>query len=74
MVEGKIRTRSYDDKDGNKRYVTEVYADNFQFLGRKADNQASGGVSANPAAQAQPMQNNNASGSGSEPNGGMMIF
>ncbi|MCW3806528.1 single-stranded DNA-binding protein [Plebeiibacterium marinum] len=58
FVEGKIRTRSYDDKDGNKRYVTEVYADNFQFLGRKADNQASGGVSANPAAQAQPMQNN----------------
>lgn len=31
-VEGKIRTRSWDDKDGNKRYTTEIDADNFQML------------------------------------------
>lgn len=31
-VEGKIRTRSWDDKDGNKRYTTEIEADNFQML------------------------------------------
>ncbi|MDP4185195.1 MAG: single-stranded DNA-binding protein [Bacteroidota bacterium] len=36
-IEGRIRTRSYDDKDGNKRYVTEIYADNMMFLGRKED-------------------------------------
>ncbi|MDR2916739.1 MAG: single-stranded DNA-binding protein [Tannerella sp.] len=30
-VEGKIRTRNYDDKDGNKRYVTEIYADRIEF-------------------------------------------
>ncbi|MBK3518171.1 single-stranded DNA-binding protein [Carboxylicivirga marina] len=41
FIEGKIRTRSYDDKDGNKRYVTEVYADNLQMLGRKSDNPGS---------------------------------
>jgi len=38
-VEGKLRTRSYDDKDGNKRYVTEVYADNLQLLGSKPSQQ-----------------------------------
>ncbi len=37
-IEGKIRTRSWDDKDGNKRYTTEIYADNMQLLGRKPDN------------------------------------
>ncbi len=36
-VEGKIRTRSWDDKDGNKRYTTEIYADNMQLLGRRPD-------------------------------------
>lgn len=37
-VEGRIQTRSYDDKDGNKRYVTEVVADNVEFLGSKNSN------------------------------------
>ena len=32
-VEGAIRSRSYDDKDGNKRYVTEIVAQRVQFLG-----------------------------------------
>lgn len=36
-VEGKIRTRSWDDKDGNKRYTTEIEADNFQMLSPKHD-------------------------------------
>ena len=34
-VEGKIRTRSYDDKTGVKRYVTEIYVDDMQMLGRR---------------------------------------
>jgi single-strand DNA-binding protein len=33
FVEGSIRTRQYDDKDGNKRYITEVIAQRVQFLG-----------------------------------------
>jgi len=33
-IEGKIQTRSYDDRDGNKRYITEIVADNMQMLGR----------------------------------------
>jgi single-strand DNA-binding protein len=32
-VEGKLRTRSWDDKDGNKRYTTEIVADNMTMLG-----------------------------------------
>ena len=33
FVEGEIRSRSYDDKDGNKRYITEIIAADVQFLG-----------------------------------------
>lgn len=32
-IEGRIVNRSYDDKDGNKRYVSEIVVQNFQFLG-----------------------------------------
>lgn len=32
-VEGRIRSSSYEDKDGNKRYTTEILCDNFKFLG-----------------------------------------
>jgi|SRR2546428_1278937 len=38
-IEGKLRTRSWDDKEGNKRYQTEIVADNFTMLGRKSDNE-----------------------------------
>ena len=40
-VEGKLKTRSYDDKDGVKKYITEVLADNFTMLGGKKDNEGS---------------------------------
>lgn len=40
-IEGKIRTRSYEDQNGIKRYVVEIYADNMELLGRKGDNPAS---------------------------------
>jgi single-strand DNA-binding protein len=36
-VEGKIRNRTWDDKEGNKRYTSEIEADNFQMLGPKND-------------------------------------
>ena len=34
-IEGRIQTRNYDGQDGKKVYVTEVVADNVQFLGSK---------------------------------------
>ncbi|MDD6223612.1 MAG: single-stranded DNA-binding protein [bacterium] len=35
-IDGRIQTRSYDGQDGQKRYVTEVVADNVQFLDSKS--------------------------------------
>lgn len=41
-VEGKIQTRSYDDRDGNKRYVTEIVAAEMKMLGGKREDAAGG--------------------------------
>lgn len=40
-IEGKIRTRSYEDKNNIKRYVTEIYADSLELLGRKKEEENS---------------------------------
>ena len=34
-IEGHIRTRSYNDQQGQKKYITEIVADNLQLLGRR---------------------------------------
>jgi len=34
-IEGKIRSRSYEDREGNKRYITEIIAENMLILERK---------------------------------------
>ena len=39
-IEGKLRTRSYEDREGVKRYTTEIVAENFTMLGRKSDFEA----------------------------------
>ena len=36
-IEGKLRTRSFEDREGIKKYTTEVVAENFTVLGRKTD-------------------------------------
>lgn len=41
-VEGRIRTRTWEDQTGNRRYATEINADNIQMLGRRSDNQGTG--------------------------------
>ena len=45
-IEGRIRTRSWDDQNGNKRYATEIMGDTLQLLGRKQDNQGGNGYGA----------------------------
>ena len=52
-VEGSIQNRSYDAQDGTKRYVTEIIADNVEFLGSRDDGARQGGFDA-PAASAAP--------------------
>ena len=37
-LEGKLQTRNWEDKDGVKRYTTEVVCDMFTMLGRRMDN------------------------------------
>ena len=34
-IEGRIQNRSYDDKDGNKRYISEIVVQRMQFLGSR---------------------------------------
>jgi len=43
-IDGKIKTRSYEDKNGVKKYSTEIEAQTVQFLGGKNDNNKSGDV------------------------------
>ena len=49
-IEGQLRTRSYTDKQGKTRYVTEVWADNMEMLTPKT-NVAAKGAPASPAAE-----------------------
>lgn len=37
FIEGSVRSRQYDDKDGNKKYITEIVARDVRFLGSKGD-------------------------------------
>lgn len=49
FVEGKIQTRSWEDKDGNKRYTTEIAANTVQFIGGQASAGASYDTQSNDA-------------------------
>lgn len=44
-IEGKIRTRSYDDQNGVRRYVVEIFADNMEMLSAPRQATPAGGVS-----------------------------
>ncbi|MBQ9193493.1 MAG: single-stranded DNA-binding protein [Bacteroidales bacterium] len=46
-VEGRLRTRQWTDQTGNKRYTTEIQADNIQLLGRRPDREGDGQGSGN---------------------------
>jgi len=76
-VEGRLTTRSYDDKDGNKRWITEVVAEDVLLLGNRGEGGGGGGSeeygqpvsmprSARPAAPA-PSRSSGADAGGFEP-------
>lgn len=48
IVEGMIQTRTYEDKNGNKRYAVEVVADQCHFAESKSSNASSGGAAPFP--------------------------
>ncbi len=47
-LEGRIANRSYDDKEGNKRYISEVVVEEFRFLGDRGDSGGGGGPQGPP--------------------------
>jgi len=58
-IEGRIKTRSYDDANGVKKYITEIVGDQMQLLGKRPDDQGDPGMQASQQAasqQAAPQQ------------------
>ena len=50
-IEGRLRTRSWEDKEGQRKFATEVVGDNLIMLDKRTD---SSGVNQNPGAAIQP--------------------
>ena len=48
-IEGKLRTRTYEDKEGIRRYTTEIVAENFTLLGRRSDFEPTDTTGGSPA-------------------------
>lgn len=48
-IEGKLRTRTWEDKNAIKRYVTEIYVDSFELLGSKPSETVEQGAQAEDA-------------------------
>jgi single-strand DNA-binding protein len=59
-VEGKLRTRSWEDKEGNKRWITEVVASNMVMLGQVGDGSLA-------TAEGGPLAREQMKGMGGEP-------
>jgi len=57
-IEGKIQTRSWDDRDGSKKYMTEIVADTMQMLGSKG----SGGGAPSSGSSPSPSPSSASSG------------
>ncbi|WP_308556007.1 single-stranded DNA-binding protein [uncultured Lactobacillus sp.] len=70
-VDGRIQTRSYDNKDGQRVYVTEVVVDNFALLESRKDREArgqNGGYTPNAGNNSAPSTNNFQNNGGSQNN------
>ena len=55
-IEGKLRTRQYQDKDQQTRYITEIIADEISMLGGRPQGAAGAAGEGNGAAAAEPEQ------------------
>ncbi|MFA6193504.1 MAG: single-stranded DNA-binding protein [Parcubacteria group bacterium] len=59
FLEGRLQTRSWQDQSGNKKYMTEIVAENMQMLDRKPQGGAPYQGAGQGASPAMPMQSNN---------------
>lgn len=69
-IEGNLRTRNYDDKNGVKHYVTEVYVDSFYFTGEAKQQGQGNGQYANNYGNGGYQNNNGYQNNGYQNNGG----
>ncbi|GMR04737.1 MAG: single-stranded DNA-binding protein [Thermodesulfobacteriota bacterium] len=53
-IEGRIQTRSWEDRDGNKKYTTEIVANTMQMLGTKDQAGSPAGMGKPPADESVP--------------------
>jgi single-strand DNA-binding protein len=76
FVEGRLRTRKWQDKQGNDRFTTEIIADNMQMLGGRAGGAGgtSGGAERGAAAGAPPRDEYDQSAPTPAPAGGKEDF
>ena len=56
FIEGKLRTRKWQDKTGNDRFTTEIIADNMQMLGGRAGGGGMGGAERGGGSSAPPRE------------------
>lgn len=66
-IEGKLRTRSFEDREKVKKYVTEIVAENFTILGRKSDFEITPVTSNHVAAKQEDEFTSNESDAGNIP-------
>jgi single-strand DNA-binding protein len=55
-VEGRIQSRTWEDKEGKKRYNTDIVADNIVLLGGRGDGGGGGEPQGRPAGASRPAQ------------------
>lgn len=55
-IEGRIQTREYDDRDGNKRRITEIVASDMKMLGARGDERDVLSEATNGRASAEPSE------------------
>src|SRR5688572_30159821 len=56
-IEGRLRTRSWEDKEGNKKFATEVVGDNLIMLDKRTDNLGHAGPSQAPGSHSEHIEN-----------------
>ncbi len=78
FIEGRIQSREWQDKEGQKRTSFEIVANNFRMLGGRAEGAAAGGGASRSSGDdmethAAPAEDSYGAGGGSAPSGGPEI-
>jgi single-strand DNA-binding protein len=66
-VEGRIQTREWEDKDGNKRYTTEINANTVNFIGPRGSSGSSGSSGGDSGGEPSGGSNDGGSGPSGDP-------